>query len=123
MGERDASDDAVARTARTAAQRLASEYGPRLEADVEVALHGSGTRRADQYVDPISIATLIVTAAQLGWTVYNDIHKEKLSPPLAEVVSRRIRLELHTDIGAFASQRNHVIDVVVDDIVSRPPND
>src|SRR3954466_4649555 len=82
------------RSARAAAERLAADYGPRLVPDVEAALYAAGSeRRPEQYLDPISLAALIVAAAQFGWQLYQD-HKKEAATPSREVVERRIRVEL-----------------------------
>jgi hypothetical protein len=69
--------DPIAAAARAAAHRLAAEHGPGLAADVEAALH---TRDADQrpgqYLDPVSLGTLIVAIATLAWTIYTDKRKQ-----------------------------------------------
>ncbi|UBU15049.1 carboxymuconolactone decarboxylase family protein [Nonomuraea gerenzanensis] len=76
--------DPVADGARAAARRLG------LTADVESALQA---RRPDQYLDPVSLASLIVSAAALAWTVYQDLRK-KTDTPSPDVVSRTVRTEL-----------------------------
>jgi hypothetical protein len=53
--------DPISAAARATAQRLVPEHGPRLSADVEAALRARGTdQRPGQYVDPVSLGSLIV---------------------------------------------------------------
>src|SRR5438270_2798420 len=76
----------VERSARDAAERVAADYGPRLVPDVEAALYSAGTtRRPEQYLDPVSLAALLVAAAQFGWQVYQD-HRKETAKPSREVV-------------------------------------
>ncbi|MEU7835028.1 MULTISPECIES: hypothetical protein [unclassified Nonomuraea] len=86
--------DPAAEGARAAAHRLTAQYGPGLVTDVEAALHTrDASRRPDQYLDPISLSSLIVSVAALAWTVYTDL-KQKTSTPAADVVTRTVRTEL-----------------------------
>ena len=104
--------DQADRVARAAAQRLAPKYGPTLAEDVEVILQtDNGDRQPGQYFDPISIASLVVSVASLGWTICKDLRK-KTEKPAAEVVARRLRLEIPA-----SKDRDQIIDVVVDEIV------
>lgn len=107
----------VERSARAAAERLAADYGPRLVPDVEAALYTTGSeRRPDQYLDPISLAALIVAAAQFGWQVYQD-HKKNTARPSRDVLERRIRVELPERIDVSADDRNRVITVITEEIL------
>ncbi len=54
-----------ARGARAAVARLAPEFGVGLPVDVEAALHTPTGVGGDRYLDPIALAALIVSAAQL----------------------------------------------------------
>ncbi|MFI6296628.1 hypothetical protein ACIBEJ_33915 [Nonomuraea sp. NPDC050790] len=86
--------DPAAEGARAAAHRLAAQHGPALTTDVEAALHARDTnRRPDQYLDPISLGSLIVSVATLAWTVYTDL-KKKTDTPSADVITRTVRTEL-----------------------------
>ena len=65
--------DPVADAARSAAAILAPDLGPSLPAEVEAALAARDTsQRPDRYLDPVSLASLIVAIATLAWTIYND---------------------------------------------------
>src|SRR4051794_41937864 len=110
-------DGSVERSARAAAQRLTAAYGLRLVPDVEAALYAAGSeRRPEQYLDPISLAALIVAAAQFGWTVYQD-HKKGAAKPSREVIERRIRVELPERTDIAAADRNRVIAVITEEII------
>jgi hypothetical protein len=62
--------DPVEHTVRAAAHRLVAEHGPGLVTDVEAALHARGSaQRPEQYLDPVSLGSLIVSVATLAWTV------------------------------------------------------
>jgi hypothetical protein len=109
--------DPVEQNARAAAHRLAAEYGRGLPADVEAALHARGSvPRPDQYLDPVSLAGLIVSAASLAWTVYADL-KTRTAKPAAEVVARTVRVRLEHSGEHESAQRDHVIEIVVDETV------
>jgi hypothetical protein len=111
--------EAVGRAARAAARALAADHGLQLETDVEAALHAeqSGESPPEQYLDPISLAALIVSAATLAWTIYVDL-KKQTPKPAREVLARRVRLELSPNAKISTSDRDCVIGVVVEDITS-----
>jgi hypothetical protein len=112
--------DPVEEVSRAAAQRLAAELGDGLVIDVEAALQGRPPGSPDQYFDPISLGTLIVSVATLAWTMYKDTrHKTEKAPP-ADVLARRVRVQLGADTVA-SEQRDRVIDVVVTEIIRTAP--
>jgi hypothetical protein len=86
---------AVALAARAAAKRLAADYGPGLAAEVEAELHSSDSTaaRRDRYIDPVSVASLIVAIASLAWNVYTDL-RNKTAEPSPEAVARMVRISL-----------------------------
>jgi hypothetical protein len=110
-----ARDDAVARSARAAARQLVHEQGPRLLDEVEVAIHAR--QRPQQYADPVALGALIVSIASLAWTIYQDL-RTRTSAPSPHVISRRIRLELSDNGATPAAQRDHVISIVVDEMIN-----
>jgi len=74
--------DPAAEAARSAAAILAPEFGPSLPAEVEAALAARGMQhRPDRYLDPVSLATLIVAIANLAWMIYNDQRNHTPDPP------------------------------------------
>src|SRR5262245_12107251 len=115
--------DPVAHIARAAAQRLAAEQGPALPIDVEAALHAPGsTRPPDRYLDPIALASLIVSVAGLAWTVYTDL-KQRTAKPSPDVLARTIRVRLHDAGGLDEAERDRVIDIVVSETLNAPVAD
>ncbi|MGH3822347.1 MAG: hypothetical protein ACRDRA_05855 [Pseudonocardiaceae bacterium] len=109
--------DPIGHTARAAAHRLADEHGPGLATDIEVALHTRGsTRHPEQYLDPISLGSLIVSVATLAWTVYTDL-KKKTPTPSPAVITRTIRVQLSNNGEIDPAQRDRIIDIVVDETV------
>lgn len=116
MSESPAVDGPAARGARAAAQRLASRPGGSLTADVEAALHNRISTRSEQFLDPVSLGTLVVAVADLAWTIYADL-KTKTPRPSPQVIARRIRIELNDSAPIEPTERNRVIDVVVTETI------
>lgn len=84
--------------------------------DVEAALHTAGPeRRPEQCLDPRSLATLIVAAAQFGWQLYQD-HKKDGANPSREALERRTRVELPERTDISPDDRNRVISVITEEI-------
>ena len=110
--------DPIAKAARAAAQRLAVDHGSRLPADVEAALHTRNTagHRPGQFIDPVSVASLIVAIATLAWTIYADM-REKTAPPSQEAVTRRIRVELRERDEVGHPEASRITEIVVTEII------
>ena len=107
-------NDPVGTAARAAAQQLQAEAGPGLVAEVEAVLATRESPAAPpQYVDPIALASLIVTIASLAWTVYTDLRK-RIAQPSPEVVTRTVRVGLR-DQGQAAA--DYVVEVVVTEAI------
>ncbi|MEV5975127.1 hypothetical protein [Streptomyces sp. NPDC051921] len=110
--------DPVARVARAAARRLPGEG---LAADVEAALHGrdgAAGRAPERFLDPVSLGSLVVAVAGLGWTVYTDLRRRTAEPDRDAVV-RRVRVQLDRADEAPAlepAERDRIIEVVVEEI-------
>ena len=100
--------------ARAAAHRLAPEIGQDLRLQVEDALGGNG--QPDQFVDPFTLGSLIVSTATLAWTIVKDIRADNLSPS-ADRITRQIRIELPPSEHIPAETRNKIIDVVVEQML------
>ena len=112
-------DDVAASAARGAARALQSEFGDQLVGDVEAILHAREDAPApDQYfVDPVSLAGLIVSVASFAWTIYRDV-KATGGAPTRDVIERRVRIEVRGgEISAPPAQRDHIIEVVVAEII------
>jgi hypothetical protein len=94
--------DPAADAARSAAAILAPELGPNLRAEVEAALAARDTeQRPDRYLDPVSLASLIVAIATLAWTIYNDQRKHIPDPPSSSI-ARQVRITLRDQDTPFA---------------------
>ncbi len=107
--------DPVPAGARAAARRLAAELGLRIEVNVAAALHTRGRApQPAQYFDPISLGGLIVSVATLAWTVYTDL-RSRTPQPSAETVTRAVRVQLRGADAMAPEQRDHIIEVVVDE--------
>jgi hypothetical protein len=69
--------DPVAVASRAVAARLAPEYDYDLVAATQNALiKRQPGQRPQQYIDPVSVGSLIVAVATLAWTVYTDQRKK-----------------------------------------------
>jgi hypothetical protein len=112
-------DDPVRQIARTAARRLENSRWPGLKAATEAALddrHGTTPHRgADQYVDGVSLAALIVAAADLAWAVYTELRTK--SSNTTQVIIQRLRVELTQSRVLEPGDRDQVIEVVAEEVV------
>jgi hypothetical protein len=110
-------DDPIAAAARAAAGHLAAGYGPGLAAEVESALCARGTEhRPEQYFDPVSLGSLIVSIASLAWAIYTGL-KQKTPKPAPDVLARAVRVELRTRGDNPAASQDKITDVVVTEII------
>ena len=108
--------DSAAAAARAAAAILAPDFGPNLPAEVEAALAARGTgRRSDRYLDPVSLAGLIVAIATLAWTIYNDRRKQTPDPP-PDWIARQVRITLRDQDTTLPPGTERITDVVVTEI-------
>jgi hypothetical protein len=115
--------DPAAEAARSAAVILAPDLGPSLPAEVEAALAARGTQqRPGQYLDPISLATLIVAIATLAWTIYNDQRKHTPEPPPSSV-ARQIRITLRDQDTPVTLGTERITEVIATEITRQadPP--
>ncbi len=109
--------DPITAAARATAERLLAEYGPQLSADVEAALPARRTaRRPDQYIDPVSVGSLIVAIATLAWTVYSDLRKKALKPS-PEAIARQVRYEVREYDGPGTDDADRITSIVVSEII------
>ncbi|WP_073952273.1 hypothetical protein [Streptomyces kebangsaanensis] len=112
----------VETAARAAARRLAPPHGRTLATDVEAALHTRDmAHRPDQYLDPISLGSLIVSIATLAWTIYHDSTKDGAAPPPA-VITRRVRVQLDRTDGPRPTldpaEQERIIEVIVEETLN-----
>lgn len=138
--------DPVAEAARAAAATLAPELGAQLPAQVEAALaardqgwlpgqvetalaaRDHGERRPGQY-DPLAVAglavaaaSLIVTIAQLAWSVYTD-QRRHAPEPSPEAIARQIHITLRQQDTPLPDSTDHITEVIITEIIrkTRPP--
>ena len=115
--------DPAADAARSAAAILAADLGSDLLAEVEAALAARGTgQRPDRYLDPVSLASLIVAIATLAWTIYNDRRKQTPSPP-PNWIARQVRITLHDQDMVLPPGAERITEVVATEITRQasPP--
>jgi hypothetical protein len=107
----------VDKGARKAAEVLSGQFDPTLVMDVERELRSrEGSHPPDQYIDPASLASLIVSVATLAWTVFQDL-KKKTPSPAPTVIARAVRVQVRASSELAPSQRDRIIDVVVEETV------
>ncbi|MET8570165.1 hypothetical protein [Streptomyces sp. NPDC004783] len=120
--------DPAAAGARAAAARLTGSHGPDLAPEVEAALYArAGTSGPVQYTDPVAVAALIVSVAQLAWTVYQDRRRTDPAPP-PEVIARHVRVRLAREPEAPGPEleptdRDRIIEVVIEETVRSAAED
>ena len=115
--------DPAADAARAAAAILAADLGPNLPAEVEAALAARGTgQRPDRYLDPVSLAGLIVAIATLAWTIYNDRRKQTPDPP-PDSIARQVRITLRDQDTVLPPGTERITEVVATEITrhASPP--
>ena len=112
--------DQISIAARASAERLVPQYGQGITADVEAALHSHGlNQRPEQYLDPISLGSLIVAIASLAWSIYSD-QRKKTPEPSPDVIIRRVRvnsvnIRRHNNIEDEIS--NQITEIVVNEVI------
>jgi hypothetical protein len=108
--------DPAAAAARASATILAPDLGPNLPTEVEGALAARDKeQRPDQYFDPISIASLIVSIATLAWTIYNDQRNRTPDPPPSSI-ARQVRITLRDQDTPLPRDIEHITEVVATEI-------
>jgi hypothetical protein len=115
--------DPAGDAARSAAAILAPDLGRSLPAEVEAALAARDTQqRPDRYLDPVSLASLIVAIATLAWTIYNDQRKHTPDPP-ASSVARQVRITLRDQDTPLPPGAERITEIVATEITRQasPP--
>jgi hypothetical protein len=108
--------DPAAQAARAAAATLAPDLGPSLPAAVEAVLAARHTsHRPDHYLDPVSLASLIVSIATLAWTIYND-QRGHTPDPKPDAIERQVRITLREQDIALPTGTEKIIEVVSTEI-------
>jgi hypothetical protein len=105
--------DAAADAARSAAVILAPDLGPSLPAEVEAAL--AARQRPDRYLDPVSLASLIVSIAVLAWTIYNDQRNHTPDPPPASI-ARQVRITLREQDTVLPPGTERMTEIIATEI-------
>ncbi len=116
--------DPAADAARAAAAILAPDLGPSLPAEVEIALAARGAQqRPGRYLDPVSLAGLIVAIATLAWTIYTDQRDRKTGPPPASTIARQVRITLREQDINLPAAGERITEVVATEITRQegPP--
>jgi len=116
--------DPVADAARAAAAILAPDHGPRLPAEVEAALAARGAgQRPGQYLDPVSLASLIVSIASLAWQVYTSQRDRAPGAPPADVIARQVRITLRDQDTVQSPGAERITEIIATEITRRaaPP--
>jgi hypothetical protein len=108
--------DPAADAARSAAVILAPSLGADLPAQVEAALAARLARqRPGLYLDPVSLASLIVAVATLAWTIYNDLRDRTPDPP-PSTVARQVRSTLRDQDTHLPPGTEHITEIVATEI-------
>jgi hypothetical protein len=109
-------EDPAGEIARAAARRLVPEFGVRVEAGVEAALYAQEDGVRHEY-DPVAIGALIVSIAQLAWTIYSD-HRTKAPDAPPEHLELVLRNEIRREVELTPSSAR-ITDVVVKEVIDR----
>jgi hypothetical protein len=110
--------------ARAAAVILASDLGPGLPAEVEAALHARSAvrQRPGQYDTSviaglaISAASLIVTAAQLAWSILTE-RRPNAPEPSRDQIARQIRITLREQDVTLPRSSEHITGIVITEVI------
>jgi hypothetical protein len=109
--------DPTAAGARAAAERLDRRYGPGLPSEVEaVLLDAEPGGQPERYIDPISLASLIVSVASLAWSIYSQRPGRAAAWRSDEIV-RAVRTEMRRSEGVGHIPQCEVIEVVVAEVI------
>lgn len=109
---------------------LAPDLGPTLPAEVEAALAArhTGEQRPGQY-NPLAIASfgmgaanLIVSIAQLAWSILSDRRKHTAEPP-PDAIARQVRITLRAQDTTLPPSTERITEVVATEITRQaiPP--
>jgi hypothetical protein len=108
--------DPAARAARAAAAILAPDHGLSLPAEVEVVLAARHThRRPDRFLDPVSLASLIVSVATLAWTIYND-QRAHTPKPQPDEIAHNLRITLSEQHITLPSGTEKITEIIATEI-------
>ena len=71
-----------------------------------------------RYLDPVSLASLIVAIATLAWTIYNDQRNRTPSPP-AEGIASQARNTLREQDTALPEGTERITEIIATEITRR----
>jgi hypothetical protein len=123
----------TAAIARRVAARLAETIDAALPDKIEEELlQDPFSRTTERLLDPISVASLILSLVAFGWTVYHDLKRDRAEaaargPALAERVAGQLRSgaiepgRRPSDISS--EQEALIVKVVAEEIVAAEPSD
>jgi hypothetical protein len=114
----------AAAAARAAAIILAPDLGPALPAEVEAALHprSAARQRPGQYDIAvtaglaISAASLIVTAAQLAWSMLTE-RRPDAPEPSRDQITRQICITLREQDVTLPHSSEHITRIVITEVI------
>jgi hypothetical protein len=115
--------DPAADAARSAAAILAPDLGSNLPAEVEAVLAArQAPQRPDHFLDPVSLAGLIVAIATLAWTIYNDQRHHTPDPPAASI-ARQVRITLREQDTLLPPGAERITEIVATEMTRQasPP--
>ncbi|MEM7243885.1 MAG: hypothetical protein AAF533_01000 [Acidobacteriota bacterium] len=113
--------------ARKAAQALASRLGADLPVQVEAAIadarETSGPARHD--VTVVAIASVVIGASGLAWTLYKDLVRDRKAPPpdAKQVLVQQVLVQVNVDARQVVgdSDRQALAEAIVDEVLALPP--
>jgi hypothetical protein len=109
--------DPAADAARSAAVTLAPDLGPHLPAEVEAALAARDLEeRPGRYLDPVSLASLIVAIATLAWTIYNDQRSRHTPNPTPADIARQLRITLREQDTILPPDTERITEIIATEI-------
>ena len=99
--------------ARAAAEKLKARYGSRLVSEVEQILADQGSETPpDQYLDPTAVASVIVSAATLAWTVYSGLRSKK-EATTPKVIVQNVIVQIREDHTSDEPEDEEIIAIAV----------
>ena len=113
------SNEVSAAISRRAAERLAG-LDAGLPSATERLLQGAPRRRSLDAGTSIALASLLVSLAQFGWSIYQDHLRQKEKPEVREVLVRRLRARVEESDAARllpAGERDRVVEIVAEEIL------
>jgi hypothetical protein len=80
-------------------------------------VHARGeAQRPGQYLDLVSLGSLIVAIATLAWTIYSD-QRKKTPDPSPDVVARHVRADFRKHSDTSQQDTGRITEMVVTEII------